>query len=242
MNKLTLIIGCILLVSLGLLTNSPTQAKIYYEAGVGDVLGVEYQRYEGDATPKDSGTLTVFCSEEVIPTNLKDQYPDAINVVRGFWNAIVGGNTTAKSYWPPMKEGDKKEWVIVHKDDGYTDTGHPLYDQTLYFDIELITIFHDEVVEPLGNPDRDDPWGFDDLLNIPFILPLLGLIAIGVISFVAYKMHGKTHTYLRSRVHCGCAAIATMECTRCFSKSCRECFLKHGGCASCGSNKMTPIK
>jgi hypothetical protein len=243
MTQTRMIAGLVLLLSMGILISSPSSAKVYYKAAEGDIVQVEYQRYEADSTAKDSGTLVVYLGDGPIPLELQDQWTDAITVVHGFWKIITGGTgRTGQDYGEPMKEGDKKTFQRVVAEDAYTDPTHELYGETLYFDVELESIYYDAVEEPFGTEESDDPWGLDDFLKIPFVIPGLVIIGLGIVSFAGYKIHGPTRQYFRARVHCNCGGVATMECARCFTKSCRECFLKHGGCHKCGSNKMIPLK
>ncbi len=182
---------CILLVFPSL---SSARAAEYYEAETGDIVSVNYQRYESDGTPKDGGTLTVFCGEGSIPTNLADQYPDALTVIRGFWLAIIGGNSSAKNYTPPMKEGDEKKWVVIPPEDGYTDPGHPLYGQTLYFDIELNEILHDALIEPLSSENTSSSSTTDSATqtNNNSIAPGFHFILVVSCLFLLFQMKRKS--------------------------------------------------
>lgn len=248
MRKTCVIISFVVLLLIGLVACSPSSGKKYYKAGEGDVVSVNYQRYNADRTEKDGGHLVVYLGEGSVPLDLKDRWPDATSVIRGFRMAILGGSTLAKEYgeamkWypdDPLRPLDKKEWIVVPPEDGYS--SGELAGQSLYFDITLNSIYYDEVEVPFGDSGSGDPWGLDDLLDIPFMLPIILLASLGIVSFVGYKIHGHTRQFLRARVHCDCGGIATMQCARCFTKICRECFLSHGGCAECGSNKMIPLK
>ncbi|MFQ5979829.1 MAG: hypothetical protein ACE5OZ_16995 [Candidatus Heimdallarchaeota archaeon] len=242
MTQTRMIAGLILLLSMGMIVCLPSSGKVYYKAAEGDIVNVNYQRYEADGTEQDGGALVVFLGDGAIPLELQEQYPDAITVVRGFWKIIAGGTTTARDYGDGMQEGDKKEWQRVPAADGYISSSHELYGESLYFDVELLSIFYDAAEEPFGTEQSNDPWGLDDFLKLPFVMPILVLIGLAVLSIVGYKLHGQTRRFMRGRVHCSCGAVATMECARCFTKSCRECFLKHSGCHKCGSNKMVPLR
>jgi hypothetical protein len=240
-----MIAGIILLLSVGMIVCFPSSGKVYYKAAEGDIVNVNYQRYEfvsGVKVEQDGGQLVVYLSDDTVPLGLQDQYPDAITVVPGFWRIIAGGTTTARDYGDGMQEGDKKEGQHVPAADGYTSSSHELYGESLYFDVELLSIFYDANEQPFGTEQSDDPWGLEDFLNLPFVMPILVLIGLAVLSAIGYKLHGQTRRFLRGRVHCSCGAVATMECARCFTKSCRDCFLKHSGCHKCGSNKMVPLK
>ncbi|MHA2368025.1 MAG: hypothetical protein ACXADX_04330 [Candidatus Hodarchaeales archaeon] len=242
MTRTKMIAALIFFLSLGMIFSSPSSGKVYYKAAEGDVVDVTYQRYEADGTEKDGGNLVVYLGEGPVPVDVLDHHPDATSVVRGFWRIIAGGSTAAKDYGEAMKEGDKKEFEFVPAEDGYTTPNHELYEESLYFDVELNAIFFDADVEPFGTEESDDPWGLDDLLAIDFVMPILAIIGLCVLTFTGYKIHGPTRRFFRSRVHCSCGAVATMECARCFAKSCRDCFLKHSGCQKCGSNKMIPVR
>ena len=190
MRKTCVIISFVVLLLIGLVACSPSSGKKYYKAGEGDVVSVNYQRYNADRTEQDGGHLVVYLGEGSVPLDLKDRWPDATSVIRGFRMAILGGSTLAKDYgeameWypdDPLRPLDKKEWIVVPPEDGYS--SGELAGQSLYFDITLNSIYYDAVEEPFESEELSST-DSDTSKSIPgfgLLIAVLGLAALVIVD------------------------------------------------------------
>ncbi|MFX0114423.1 MAG: FKBP-type peptidyl-prolyl cis-trans isomerase [Candidatus Hodarchaeota archaeon] len=147
-----------------LLSITATSGDVYYAAAEGDIVSVDYQQYEADATPKADGMLIVYLGDGPIPPELQEQHPDVITVIHGFWKIITGGTGRAgHNYGEAMKVGDKKVFARIPPEDGYTDSDNEHYGETLYFDVELNVIIYDAVIEHLRSDETESEGGESEI-------------------------------------------------------------------------------
>ncbi|MFX0016891.1 MAG: hypothetical protein ACFFB2_17690 [Promethearchaeota archaeon] len=198
-----------------------------------DVVVVNYTLWIlEDEEPPLVGTIYVenpdIIEQEGVPESIIEEFPDVYAPPNlGFVEGILG-----------MKAGEEKNWEVpfssgkafnnATKDPDY-------YGKDLFYQIRLKEILLDASIPP------------STLLDLPFFLPLVGLIGllISLLIILRIQRYSRTHNLFGLKKKCySCRKLAEVRCgnSACSTHYCKKCFLNNNMCDVCHSNTMVPIK